>query len=676
MEHFRIHGDNVVECERIINYLTEGLNLISFERDFASLSCLRVRMSFEYRSVKYDWSIELFPGFNKSNRARWSSNVFDPLKDNGSFLDETPDAIITRVDGDKETILFTVEFCSALQAGNQAWQRSGRAYSVGRAGCPYIYIVDFVKYELDTSTRERKALRFPNPAVPYSYISFSKYTGNFIVQAYVKAEEFQPEFDPKLRSFDEDIFADKALSEYMILKMLSKDTAAVEEQLLNKNALMVEWLSKGNNKNSTFDNDDWQTVYETKATVISHSLNTRRFRFIKSIAEKSTSGKSKEFSEIIRNISTGMASRDLPFGLIPSDKRSSFTALISKLYNVDKDILSKIADNNSPLVICMIKGFKPRGDDNRPDRGILPLVVMLSSENAEVMTFIYGPLLKNNFDLLCKDPGELAKRSGFWRVFLALSDYFVLDVPLLPVRAGQVERIIYNTPMKKTYTGQRANGNYQMTAVSTIPNTYHEDDVDTVIHSLFSHILPSGNFEGMCNPPGGDWSGMSVVLNNKEYRWLSLPRVSTESKRPDHVIEMFGLGEKPILLVIESKDRKADLENSVGVHLKAYLKYLFSFTPSVERPLSGKWEISNARINEGHFNMVSAGAYISNEMFSPTDIFKRCQCDMVFALFPNTSSGKWDLRIYANTPAGETIKKHISDSLKAAGETIINMPGR
>ena len=110
-----------------------------------------------------------------------SLNIFDTLKANGSFLDETPDAIITKIENDSETILFAVEFCSALQAGNQAWQRSGRAFSTGRAGCPYLYIVDFVKYELDSRTRARKALRFPNPAVPYSYINFTKSTEKFML---------------------------------------------------------------------------------------------------------------------------------------------------------------------------------------------------------------------------------------------------------------------------------------------------------------------------------------------------------------------------------------------------------------------------------------------------------------------------------------------------------------
>ena len=117
-----------------------------------------------------------------------------------SILDEKPDVIITEVKDNKEHPLVAIEFCSALQAGNQAWQRSGRAYSTGRSLVPYIYIVDFVKYELD-SNRNRKSLRFPNAAVPFSYINYSRNLNNLVVQAFFKSEEFHPSFDSKLKEF-------------------------------------------------------------------------------------------------------------------------------------------------------------------------------------------------------------------------------------------------------------------------------------------------------------------------------------------------------------------------------------------------------------------------------------------------------------------------------------------
>lgn len=88
----------------------------------------------------------------------------------------------------------------------------------------------------------------------------------------------------------------------------------------------------------------------------------------------------------------------------------------------------------------MIKGFKPRGDDNRPDRGILPLAVMLSSTDVEIMTYIYGPVLANNLDLLINTPRRLANANGLWKSILALSNYVALDVPVLRGRVSDAER--------------------------------------------------------------------------------------------------------------------------------------------------------------------------------------------------------------------------------------------
>lgn len=216
---FRIHGDNIVECERIAKLILEETDPTSVEISLISPSTIVYNICFNYLGHRFEWQLELLPGFNKAGRRRWEANIFAGLKDSGSFLDETPDAIVTCVENGLETILYAIEFCSALQAGNQAWQRSGRAFSTGRTGCPYLYIVDFVKYELDARTRERKALRFPNPAVPYSYISFSRESDNFVAQVYVRSEEFDKQFDRSLRNFDEDNFAEAELSRYIVKRM-------------------------------------------------------------------------------------------------------------------------------------------------------------------------------------------------------------------------------------------------------------------------------------------------------------------------------------------------------------------------------------------------------------------------------------------------------------------------
>ena len=165
---YRIHGDNIVECERIANLILNEVHPKNKKKTLISPATISENITFSYSGFDFEWELILLPGFNKAGRSRWKGDIFKALRENGSFLDETPDAIITEVNNNSEKIICAIEFCSALQAGNQAWQRSGRAFSTGRTGCPYIYIVDFVKYELDPKTRNRKALRFPNAAVPYS----------------------------------------------------------------------------------------------------------------------------------------------------------------------------------------------------------------------------------------------------------------------------------------------------------------------------------------------------------------------------------------------------------------------------------------------------------------------------------------------------------------------------
>uniref|UniRef100_UPI00405652E7 hypothetical protein n=1 Tax=Agathobacter sp. TaxID=2021311 RepID=UPI00405652E7 len=223
-----------MECERIAKLILEETDPTSVEISLMSPSTIVYNIRFNYLGRHFEWQLELLPGFNKAGRRRWEANIFTGLKNSGSFLDETPDAIVTYVENGLETILYAIEFCSALQAGNQAWQRSGRAFSTGRTGCPYIYVVDFVDYELDPKTRERKSLRFPNPVVPYSYINFSEDSENFVAQIYIRSAEFDKHLEPKLRGFDENNFAEAELSRYIIKRMCGFDTSEEESVILQR----------------------------------------------------------------------------------------------------------------------------------------------------------------------------------------------------------------------------------------------------------------------------------------------------------------------------------------------------------------------------------------------------------------------------------------------------------
>lgn len=668
---FRIHGDNIVECERITSLILDETDPSSIEISLISPSTIVYKIRFDYLGRHFEWQLELLPGFNKAGRRRWKGNIFAGLKNSGSFLDETPDAVVTCVEDALETILCGIEFCSALQAGNQAWQRSGRAFSTGRTGCPYLYIVDFVKYELDSRTRKRKALRFPNPAVPYSYISFSRETKNFVAQVYVRSEEFDKDLDRSLRNFDENNFAEGELSRYIVKRMCGFDTRNEEEVILQKNFNVVLFLASGSRPATNFTPAQWRQLYESQQGIVRFSLENSVFNFRKTITAKGHHGCSAELLDLVESLSVGLASRDLPFGIIPTANRRRLADGIYRLYpNYDNAVLDRIASNHSDLILCMIKGFKPRGDDNRPDRGILPLAAMLTSTDTEVMTYIYGPVIERNFNALIENPERLAGSSGFWRSILALSNFVALDVPILARHPYNGEILLDTSELKERYIQCPDEDGLTQNVFSSIPQSFHEDDVDTGIHFLFSHLLRKFCFEGMCNPPGGDWSGLSVLYGDYEVRWLSLPRVSEEieGKRPDHVLELFGVFERPVLLSIESKECSFDLEENVGEGLVNYIRNLMDYIPNVERrffPRAQEWVRSESFVDFDAFKIVSAAAYLRGSAQKNRIVFERSNCDMLFIMEPVEHG--WEIEIVAATHRAEVLKGFICEKIEESG---------
>ena len=97
MTTYRIHGDNIVECERIANILINTLNPITIYSYLVYPSTIAIEITADFCGKSIEWKLELLPGFNKSTKTRWGGNIFDSLKEAGSFLDETPDVIISEV---------------------------------------------------------------------------------------------------------------------------------------------------------------------------------------------------------------------------------------------------------------------------------------------------------------------------------------------------------------------------------------------------------------------------------------------------------------------------------------------------------------------------------------------------------------------------------------------------
>ena len=665
--NIKIYGDNIIECERMVDLLLSASQINNIKRKMSSVSCISVTANINYENNNICLFMELFPGFNKNTSDRWDKNIFDVLKNKGSFLDETPDVVIVKEQAGFEEIILAVEFCSALQAGNQAWQRSGRAFSTARAGIPYLYIVEFTKYELD-SFRNRKALRFPNPAIPFSYLNYSIENGDLLAQVYFKGEEYQPDFDKKLKKFNEDIFGEYDASKYIMNLILGNEVTEYEKKLIDKNYNMVEDLSKDVSNSKSFNHTDWQKIYNNKLDILDYASENNKFKFNKKISDKASSPQIKIFQKLVSEYSIGIGSEDLPFGLIPKQKKKEFIEKLQEIYSFDDSNI----DYNKHMVICMIKGFKPRGDDNRPDRGILPFVAMLVGEETEIMTYIYGPIYNQYYNKIVDDQLLSLFSNGFWKSVISLSNYIVVESDVLGTVPSKHLSVLKDNNENKSKCLERKNEAILM-KISNVPRHLSENDVDTVIHVLFKYIFEKNSYEGLCNPPGGDWSGLSLI-GEKEYRWLSLPRVSDSSKRPDHVIQLFNVVDNPIILSIESKDRANDLENDIGIQLKKYISDLTSFVPSVERERYGlEWRISNEKASVNLNNLISAVAYIKDRNLNYHEMFKKHKCNVIFELIPEVENNLWNVNIIINSSMREIFEKLLAQKKMDFDNLIIKL---
>lgn len=151
---------------------------------------------------------------------------------------------------------------------------------------------------------------------------------------------------------------------------------------------------------------------------------------------------------------------------------------------------------------------------------------------------------------------------------------------------------------------------------------------------------------------------------------MSLPRVSEEvdGKRPDHVLELFGVFDRPVLLSIESKERSFDLEANVGEGLVNYIHNLMNYVPNVERlvhPHLGAWTQSERDVKFKAFETISAAAYLRGSAQANRTVFERSNCDMLFIMEPVERG--WEIEIVTATRAAEILKKFICDKIDEIG---------
>ena len=355
----RIHGDNIIECERCIDLLAEA-----FDAEVALAGDSIVTPSFTLQATN-DFSVVLqcFPGFG-----RWKEDIIEGLRERGAVLREAPDVLVTDVTGDGENPLFALEFCSALDAGNQAWQRNGRAYSFIRARIPYFYVTEIGGFELSVD-RKRRAARFPNPAVPFSYVASALRDVPYAL----------PVFEPSLAAqVSPDVDFEAVHGMPLLLKVIKgiidgRPDADAVSGLVDRAQTLAEVLARRRGRSDSLTAAGWAELSDSLrngGSLVDTILASGCRSWTKTTYISALTASAKELMAHTSKLACGLTSSNMPFCIVPEGKRTAYADILTDLYGpLDRPFESWLT-SRGPLVIAWIMGFKPRGDDARPDRGL------------------------------------------------------------------------------------------------------------------------------------------------------------------------------------------------------------------------------------------------------------------------------------------------------------------
>lgn len=626
MPDFRIHGDNIVECERTLELIARALNIPRDAHIIPKGSPLTPTYTLIPPGSKEPYLFAFYPGYG-----RWDTNILEVVRRRGGTLREAADAIVCRLRNGQEELLAAIEYCGALPAGNQAWQRNGRAFSFAHSRLPYIYIAELSGYELDAK-RERKAARLPNPAVPFSYLLLTEATKSPSIPVFVRS----PGASDDAVKAHSPFYGETELIDFLRRVLLGETTEAPRKVLEAKALELVKFLANSRRKNDTLLPEQWVAAFSRVSkgdTLAAYLVSEPPLKWSKTAYIDGLTASAKKFMALTAGFASGLTSTSLPMCLVAEKDRTHFVKAIKKLYPATPKPFLDWCTRGGHLAVCWVMGFKPKGDDARPDRGLPPLCRMLVGDKTDMLTVVYGPAPTATWPLLESNPSELMKQNGLWESVLACSDAVLIDASTISGKPPL-------TYLKAHWASAVTLKPVGPFAVTPAPVRVGENDVDTVLHLVFARFGQPYVFEGMCNPPGGDWSGLSLLTEDRkqELRWLVLPRVTAEgAKRPDHVFQVFDYFKPFLVVAIESKERSQSVEDDIGPRLKKYVRDLVAAMPSVQRAPATPWGHYSHTVDRQPPKIATVAAFIATSKEELTEVAKRANVDAVFGfVFPST----------------------------------------
>ena len=540
--------------------------------------------------------VEFVPGFGGG---RWGVDVQLHFQLLGANLREATDAVLTRVEAGRDIPFMSMEFCGALPAGNNSWQRCGRALAMAEAALPFYYFAEIGGQELDEN-RVPKASRFPNPVVPFAYYCLNKAAGGYVEPVFLPS----PSITPPVREAFLRCFGEDDVTPLMRGAFDGTSRPVGDASLLEKTINLVGALSSKRRRTTGLDAAEWKELAGLMdGRARAHWFSRRGLKWSKKVSIPTTPS-FRDLLRVFEGAAYAVGTTDVPICVVSEDKRDELTSSMRRIYGsrLSQEFSEWMRGAKLPLVAVWLAGFKPHGDDSRPDRGLVALARMLFERgSADLLPIIYGPAKPAALSIMESSPMQLAESNGLWEAVLKLGEAVLVD------SATGRRLASFGFVLERASQGKVSERSF---VLNPVPD-WGEQDVDTLLHMLVFHSDFQGVFEGMCNPPGGDWSGLSVLSKDRkvEHRWTSLPRVSgAGSKRPDHVAQVLE-DDGDVLLVIESKDSPRSLEPRIGRRLEKYVKHLTGRPPNIERERARmSWRPASGRAENAIKRVVSVSA--------------------------------------------------------------------
>lgn len=657
LKNFNVYGDNIVECKRAFSYIISALgNLVeSIVGPESSITC----PTYLVRLRREDLKFQFLPGYGEQ---RWNQDILAFIQQSGGRLREAVDAIVTRIEQEAERPIVAIEFCGALPAGNQAWQRQGRAFSFAHAQVPYFFVTELGGFELGAS-RDRKAERMPNPAIPFSFVSMMQYHASVCLPVYEPNAGASEGMVTRFNS----IFGKEKFLEFLKGAVLDSVENNAILSLREKCISFVTILAESKKRKDGLTGSQWRHAHlsiNSGKSLPDFLQKNVRLKWKKTAYIDGLTRTAKSFMDLGSEESLGLTSSTLPLSFVPKDSRAKFSSAAEKLYpDMDGNFRVWLADMSRHLAVSWVMGFKPGGDDARPDRGLPPLARMLIGDGCDLMTFVYGPAPQAHWEELAMSPASLTERNGLWEAVLGVSDAVLVDSSTKPS----------STPrgyLRDSWDDAISKKKFPLKVRASVLRL-GEQDVDTVLHLALTSLGDEIAFEGMCNPPGGDWSGISFRWDKRgpDYRWLTLPRVSAgNAKRPDHVFALFGYGNNPVSLCIESKDQAKSLDKNIGPRLTQYAKALFDGTPSIMKKSSTvSWSTYNGIWKCPQMTYISAGAFRASSADPFCDVPHNTDLDIQIAVQFAPDGETCILHLKGETDSGRALARYLSTLGKWSG---------